>query len=306
VLDYQLRMRGSLRTLSGHVRTLTKALGAHCRALDVTTARLRRVTAGWQAKGLTGATINRRLAILRRAYRLGKLPADPGRLDFKDVFLPEHSPLGKYLTPDAFAAICANLPTDDLRSFFEFAYLCGTRKQQLARATIAHLDAESWVLTWQAADVKAKKAHILPLDGRPLDLIAECVRRRPSHCRYLFHGSRCAPGVPPSREYGCIGDFKRAWATACKKAGFPVGRKAGGYVFHNTRHTAVTNLVNGGTPTHEAMRVSGHTTRSIFDRYSIGSEDETRAALRRQTEYTAELRTRRTRKVIPLAEKKAG
>jgi hypothetical protein len=54
------------------------------------------------------------------------------------------------------------------------------------------------------------------------------------------------------------------------------------------------------------MRVSGHTTRSIFDRYSIGSEGETRAALRRQTEYTAELRTRRTRKVIPLTEKKAG
>jgi hypothetical protein len=30
------------------------------------------------------------------------------------------------------------------------------------------------------------------------------------------------------------------------------------------------------------------------------------AALRRQTEYTAELRSRRRRKVIPLAEKKAG
>ena len=135
--------------------------------------------------------------------------------------------------------------------------------------------------------------------------IAECVRRRPSHCPYLFHGPRCAPGAVPSTEYACIGDFKKAWATACRKAGFPVGRKAGGYVFHNTRHTAVTNLVNGGTPTHEAMRVSGHATRSIFDRYSIGSEDETRAALRRQTEYTAELRRRRARKIIPLAEKKA-
>ena len=69
-------------------------------------------------------------------------------------------------------------------------------------------------------------------------------------------------------------------------AGFPVGRKQGGFVFHNTRHTAVTNLVNAGTPTHEAMTVSGHRTRSVFDRYSIPLKDQTRAALERVSAYT--------------------
>jgi len=67
----------------------------------------------------------------------------------------------------------------------------------------------------------------------------------------------------------CVGDFKKAWASACKKSGFPVGGKAGGFVFHNTRHTAVTNLMHAGTPAHEAMAVSGHRTRSVLDRYSI-------------------------------------
>jgi integrase len=105
--------------------------------------------------------------------------------------------------------------------------------------------------------------------------------------------------VPPSKDYGCLGDFKKAWATACSKAGFPVGRKQGGFTWHNTRHTSITNLVNAGVPAHEAMAVSGHRTRSVFDRYSIRVEEQTRNALRRATAYTDQLR-QQTPKVVPL------
>jgi hypothetical protein len=79
------------------------------------------------------------------------------------------------------------------------------------------------------------------------------------------------------------------WHIACAKAGFPIGRKHGGYVFHNTRHTAVTNLVNAGVPAHEAMAVSGHRTRSVFDRYSLTLKAQTRAALERVSISTAAL-----------------
>jgi hypothetical protein len=66
-----------------------------------------------------------------------------------------------------------------------------------------------------------------------------------------------------------------------RRAGVPVGRKHGGFVFHNSRHTAVTNLVNAGVPAHEAMAISGHRTRSVFDRYSLTLKAQTRAALER-------------------------
>jgi integrase len=118
------------------------------------------------------------------------------------------------------------------------------------------------------------------------------------HCRYVFHGCRCALGHQPSKAYACVGDFKRAWATACKKAGFPIGRKNGGFVFHNTRHTAVTNLVNAGVPAHEAMAVSCHRIRSVFDRYSLTLKEQTKAALRRVTAYT--LQQDATPTVIPV------
>src|SRR5207253_3162282 len=169
------------------------------------------------------------------------------------------------------------------------AYVCGTRKGQLARTTWAHWNPEAREFTWNAAEVKGKRDFVLPLDGRPLEIVEALYKRRVLHCRYIFHGRRCAPGRRPSKDYGCVGDFGRAWDAACKKAGFPVGRKHGGFVFHNTRHTAVTNLVNAGVPTHEAMAVSGHRTRSVFDRYSLTLKDQTRAALRRTTDYVETL-----------------
>jgi len=86
-----------------------------------------------------------------------------------------------------------------------------------------------------------------------------------------------------------------------QKAKYPAGREQGGFVFHNTRHTAVTNLVNAGVPAHEAMAVSGHPTRSVFDRYSIPLKDQTQSAMRRTSEYVAALPTKPT--VLPLAAK---
>jgi integrase len=293
---YAVQGHRSLRSATAQVKAIRAALGS-CRAFDVTTGRVRRVTKSWQERQVTNATINRRLSLLRRAYSLGKIALDPRRLDFSDVFLMEDSPLGKHIDAAAFATIHQHLPSS-LKPFFEFAYICGTRKGNLARTTWAHWNPQTREFTWTAAEVKAKKPYVLPLDGRALEIIEDLHRARWLHCRFVFHGSRCTLGRKPSKHYGCIGDFKRAWATACKKAGFPVGRKAGGFVFHNTRHTAVTNLVNAGVPAHEAMTVSGHRTRSVFDRYSLSLKQQTKAALRRVTEYTQHLDTTPT--VVPV------
>jgi integrase len=296
---YDVHGHRSIKSARSQVKPWRAACGS-CRALDVTTARLLRHVKAWQADGkTTTATINRRLGLLRRAYRLAKLRIDPARLDFTDCMLGEASPRGRYLDAAAFGAIHKALP-EYLRDFVEFAYLCGTRKRQLALTTWAHWNAEVAEFTWPAAEVKAKHPHVLPLAGRPLELIRSRHTARKLHCRYVFHGPHCAPGRKSSKQYGCVGDFKKAWARASKAAGFPIGRKHGGFVFHNTRHTAVTNLVNAGVPAHEAMSVSGHRTRSVFDRYSLTLKEQTRRALERQTTYTAEQRAQATPKVEPI------
>jgi len=107
-----------------------------------------------------------------------------------------------------------------LKPFFEFAHLCGTREGNLARTTWAHWNPQIKEFTWTAAEVKANRPHVLPLDGRALEIVERLYQARQLHCRYVFHGSRCTLGHQPTKAHACVGDFKRAWATACKKAGF--------------------------------------------------------------------------------------
>ena len=71
---------------------------------------------------------------------------------------------------------------------------------------------------------------------------------------FVFHRE----GVP-------IKNLSKAWRAACAQTGIP------GRILHNLRRSSIRNMVRDGVSETVAMKLSGHKTRSVFDRDNITS-----------------------------------
>jgi hypothetical protein len=294
--DYEINGRRSLDTARSRVAALAAArlgdggppLGERL-AVELTTDHVEALQVRWQRAGLTNATINRRCNLLRRGFRL---MVRAKKLHFVPYIprLKEQKRRGRYIAPADLETLMRYLPAH-LPDLVAFAYDDGIRKGQLARTLRRYVDLARGVIEWPPEECKRDEAHVLPLEpGGTLDIVERLLAlgRTRLWCPYLFHGPRCAAGRRPSRYYGCVGDFKKAWATACARAGFPVGRKTGGFVFHHTRNSAVTNFVAAGLSESDAMKMTGHQTAHVFRHYDLGDVEALRARLAARRAYVAD------------------
>ncbi len=131
---------------------------------------------------------------------------------------------------------------------------------------------------------------MIPVVGRSLAIVKRAYANRREGCPFLFHSIKCGrwtkrhhPGEP------CLGRLQSEWDRACTAAGVPSGRKAGGFVFHNTRHSAVTNMTGAGIPDSVATTITGHRSLAIFKRYGIRQESVQRAAMEKVERHVRNL-----------------
>lgn len=225
---------------------------------------------------MSNRQINRELTILKRAFTL----AIQGRGLYHKLHIPllqERNTRTGFLEPEQFTAVKANLP-EALRPVIEFACITGWR-----------VASEALPLQWRNVDFAAGEIRIdahCSKNGEPRvfpmtdDLRRLFETQQAAHVKLKRIG-KIVPWVffrmvaekrggekHPKR----ILSLTKAWNSACEAAGCP------GRIPHDLRRTAIRAMVRRGVPERVAMKLSGHKTRSIFERYNVVSPGDLRAA----------------------------
>jgi integrase len=251
-----------------HVKAVRNAFGFD-RALSIGTARVERYAAEELRGKKAPATVNREIGVLKQAFRLALKQERLNRAPYFPMLKEDNARPG-FFEHHEFEAVVGHLP-EAYADAMRFAYLTGWRRGEIMP------------LRWDAVDriagqvrlrtSKNGRGRVLPLEGELRTLID----RRWSARQVTTPTGETAlsPLVFHHRNGQPLGDFRKAWATACRKAGVP------GKLFHDLRRTAVRNMIRAGVSQTVAMSISGHRTISMFNRYNITSDADQRDALRR-------------------------
>jgi integrase len=297
--DYKLRDKESPQ-FRAHLKHVRDYFGAW-RAVEVSAEAVDKYISERREAGSASSTINRSTQLLAQAFRLAierkHLSTAP---PIRHLSEKGNARQGFFADAD-FHSLTDKLP-EYLRDFVQFGYLTGWRKGEIA--SLRWSDVEGDLVRLQAENSKNGEGRSVTLSGDLADLIERRKTQRQVKTKtgvllsaYVFHQM----GEP-------VGDFRKAWATACVAAGLgqfvcnrcnvPVdghtceacNREARyvGRIFHDFRRTAVRNMVRAGVPERVAMSISGHKTRSIFDRYNIVNEADLREAMQRTQSYLRE------------------
>lgn len=263
-IDFEIREKNSRQNLSNIARV--RADFGICRAASLTAEQVDRYIEGRLREGAAKASVNRVTQLLRQAYKLAGLPA-PRIRGLKEKGNERQG----FFSESEIRRVIENLPAP-LSDFTLFGWLTGMRKSEIA--SLAWEDVDGDVIRLRAENAKNGEARMIPLEGE----LEELIERRRGAREVKIDGTPMIASLIFHRAGQPVGDFRKAWATASKKAG--VRR-----LFHDLRRSACRNMLAAGVPQSIAMKVSGHKTDSMFRRYAIVAETDLRAALRRTQEY---------------------
>lgn len=255
--DYDVRGVAQAYIASLKVKSILNPALGDIKANNFTTAHIKQYIQR-RAKVVKPGTINRELGLLHRAFQLGYQQDPPlvGRVPHLPK-LAEGEPRKGFLKPEHYRKLLAALP-EELKLLFVVAYHVGLRKGALLRMKWEQVDMDASCIWMEGKRANRKPEPIaVPVYGD----MRTYLEQQPRTSEFLF-----------ARGARQIRDFRASWNLACEEAGVP------GLLFHDLRRTAVRNLRRAGVAESVIMKITGHRTRGVFERYNITDQTDIREA----------------------------
>ena len=295
--DYRANARSSLDEAERRIRLHLEPAFTGRRLANITAADVRRYIAERQKstivvhkardgqpeqrRPVSNGEINRELTTLKRIFTL----AIHAGLLFHKPHIPmlrEKNVRTGFFEAAQFEAVRRRLPAP-VQPVVTFAYITGWRiasevlplewRQIDFNEKLTPAQTVAGTVRLDPGTTKNDEGRVFPFTGelRTLLLAQRAERDRLKHegivCRWVFWRMVAEGRRGPLRPRPILA-FTVAWKHACQAAGCP------GRIPHDLRRTAVRNLVRAGISERVAMRLTGHKTRAIFERYNIVSDGD--------------------------------
>jgi integrase len=239
-----------------------------------------------QTKAVSNAEINRELQILKRCFNLA---VEEGRLLHCPhiPMLTEHNVRKGFLDAAQLQSVLAFLPVE-LQAVIRFAFLTGWRlASEVLPLTLSRVDFAAGEVRLDAGTTKNGEGRVFPMNEdlrglllerrritedlqRKHRIVISAVFQREAYVKQADGSWKLQSGQP-------IKSISKAWRRACAQAGLP------GRILHDLRRSSIRNMVRAGISETVAMKLSGHKTRSVFDRYNVTSSRDLQDAAERLT-----------------------
>ena len=271
ILDYKVNGKKTLAKAQRIVRLHLLPFFGNCPVSRINTPTIKRYIAHRLDQGASNASINRELSAVKRSFNLAIRCTPPKVAQVPYVpMLAERNVRRGFFEHDEFLALREALP-QHLKGMVTFAYKSGWRVAEITGLTWNQVDVKHAVVRLEAGTTKNDEGRTIYLDDELMAVFRDQFSNRQLGCPYVFH-----------RQGTKIGRFDKSWRRACKNAGVE------GRIFHDLRRTAVRNMVRAGVNERVAMTISGHKTRSVFDRYNIVNDEDLRRASGQVCEFLKE------------------
>jgi integrase len=246
----------------------------------LTTDHIQRYITHRLAEGVGNGTINREFTLLRRCLNLGRMCTPPEVTRAPLIpRLAEAPPRKGFFEHEECVAMSAALPPD-VRAILAFGYYTGRRRGEVMGLPWSQVDLLEGAVRLEPGETKNDEDRTFYLTPQLREVLEmqRAIREEKLPDRplvFFWHdtGKR-------------IVDFRGSWEAASKAAGLwdeRTGRPK--RIYHDSRRTGVRDLLRSGNSESVAMRISGHKTRAVFDRYNIVSDSDLKDAARHRGEY---------------------
>jgi integrase len=279
--DYRINDKKTLPDAERHVKNLKTAFDG-IRVTEITTAKIKDYVNKRMEEGLSNASINRELSAFKRIFHLASRCTPPkiGHVPYIPM-LKESNIRKGFFEHEEYLALKDALPFY-LKPVVTFAYHTGWRLREILNLTWNKIDMRQGIIRLDPGETKNEEARTIYLEGELMKEMKILHGKRNLGCLYVFH-----------HDGKQIKRFTRSWRTACIKAGLYESLKDDNgnvikvptRIFHDFRRTGVRNMIRAGVHERVAMKISGHKTRSVFDRYNIVSGEDLKEAAHKQEVY---------------------